>query len=102
MYQYPIGKFRRMKMSHMIATSEVELHQMAKRIGVARRWYQGDHYDICMSKRDLAFKHGAVSVSMRQLAGILHCLRNELDFTTPQSALDLMLHPIREKQRGRA
>jgi hypothetical protein len=68
MYLYPIGKYRRMKMSHMIADSADELHAMADKIGVARRWYQGDHYDICKSKRDLAIKHGAVEISMRELA----------------------------------
>jgi hypothetical protein len=30
---------------HMIADTEAELHAMAARIGVARRWCQGDHYD---------------------------------------------------------
>ena len=43
--------YRRMMMSHMVADSEPELHNMARRIGVAYRWFQGDHYDICQSKR---------------------------------------------------
>lgn len=53
MYLYPIGQFGRMKMSHMIGDSDHELHAMARRIGIARRWYQGDHYDVAMTKRAL-------------------------------------------------
>lgn len=55
------------KMSHMIADSDDELHAMAKKIGVARKWFQGDHYDIAMSKRTLAIEHGAQSISLKLL-----------------------------------
>jgi hypothetical protein len=44
---------------------------MADRIGVARKWYQGDHYDIALSKRAFAIRHGAVEVTRRQLAFML-------------------------------
>jgi hypothetical protein len=67
---------------------------MAKYIGIARRWYQGDHYDICLSKRRLAVTHGAVEVTMQQMAGIRWCQREERKFKSPQHALDLMLHRI--------
>lgn len=60
----PIG---RMVMCHMIADDESELHAMADRIGVARRWYQGDHYDISMGKRVLAVKAGAIEVTRMAL-----------------------------------
>lgn len=43
--------YGRMLMCHMIADTVDELHRMADRIGVARRWYQGDHYDICLAKK---------------------------------------------------
>ena len=61
------ARYGRMVMCHMIADTEEELHAMASKIGVARRWYQGDHYDICLAKRELAIKLGAVEVTMRQL-----------------------------------
>ena len=32
----------------------VAFHAMADRIGVLRKWHQGDHYDITKSKRALA------------------------------------------------
>ena len=59
--------FRGMVMCHMIADTEEELHAMADTIGVARRWYQGDHYDISKSKRALAVKAGAIEITKRQL-----------------------------------
>jgi DNA-binding response OmpR family regulator len=74
MYLYPMGNFRGMHMSHMIASTDEELHAMAAAIGIARRWYQGDHYDVAMTKRTAAIKLGAVPVTMRQL-GILTILR---------------------------
>lgn len=70
MYRHPMGKFRRMKMSHMIADTEDELHVMASRIDVARKCYQGDHYDVAMSKRELAIQYGAVAITLRELAAL--------------------------------
>ena len=63
--------FRRMLMCHMVADTEEELHDMADEIGVARKWYQGDHYDICLSKRKLAVEAGAVEVTRRELGRIV-------------------------------
>jgi len=70
MYRFPIGRFGRMKMSHLIADTDAELHDMAVRIGIKRRWYQHDHYDICQAKRAVAIALGAVPVSMKQLAAM--------------------------------
>ena len=58
--------YRRMLMCHMLADTEAELHEMADRIGIARRWYQGDHDGICQAKRALAVRFGAVEISRRQ------------------------------------
>lgn len=71
MYQYPIGQFGRMKMSHMTADSTDELLEMADRIGVQRRWLQHagtwkEHFDISLSKRSLAVELGAVEITMRE------------------------------------
>ncbi len=60
----PLG---RMVMCHMVADSEDELHEMARKIGVARRWFQGDHYDICLAKRAIAIGFGAIEVSRMDL-----------------------------------
>lgn len=65
------ASFGRMVMCHMLADTDDELHAMADRIGVARRWHQApprhdSHYDIALSKRALAVAAGAVSITWRQ------------------------------------
>ena len=68
MHATEMGHYRRMKMSHMIADTDEELNAMADRIGVARRWHQGDHYDIALSKRALAVQYGATEITLKQCA----------------------------------
>lgn len=75
MYRYPIGRFGRMKMSHLVADDLDELLRMADRIGVARKWLQypgmgrgRTHFDISVGKRLLAIKYGAVGMPMHELA----------------------------------
>lgn len=71
MYKTSMGKYGRMKMSHMIADTDDELHKMADRIGISRKWYQGDHYDISMLMRARALKYGARPVSMMELGRMI-------------------------------
>lgn len=61
------ARYGRMVMCHMIADTPDELHAMADRIGVARRWHQGDHYDICKAKRRLAVSFGAIELTRMDL-----------------------------------
>jgi hypothetical protein len=68
MYKRAMGRFGRMKMSHMLADSEQELHEMADRIGLDRKHYQVDHYDVSMSRRAIAVYHGAIEVELRVMA----------------------------------
>jgi hypothetical protein len=60
-----------MLMCHMIADTLAELHEMADRIGVKRKWFQEGkalpHYDICQSKRALALKYGSLIIDRKQL-----------------------------------
>lgn len=72
--------FGRMVMCHMVADTSEELHAMADRIGVARRWCQHagterEHYDICLSKRALAIRAGAIAITSRQLVAIRRARR---------------------------
>jgi len=62
--------FGRMVMCHMMADTPAELHDMADKIGVARKWFQGDHYDIALSKRVLAVQLGAEQITLREMAQI--------------------------------
>lgn len=57
------AKFGRMVMCHMIADTDTELHAMADTIGLARKWFQGDHYDISLSLRAKAIAAGAQEVT---------------------------------------
>jgi len=62
-----------MRMCHMLADSTQELLEMADRIGVKRKWIQSagtwrEHFDICLTKRELAIKNGAVEKSQKELA----------------------------------
>lgn len=72
--------YGRMKMCHMLADTDEELHAMADRIGVARKWWQspektsGSHYDIALSKKALAIAAGAVEITWRQ-AGAMNTRR---------------------------
>lgn len=72
--------FGRMIMCHMLADTEQELHAMAAKIGVARRWHQKSntphsHYDICLSKRADAVRLGAKEIGRREVADIIKTKR---------------------------
>ncbi len=85
------AKYRRMVMCHMVADTELELHFMADKIGVARRWFQqtvsGPHYDICLSKKSRAVALGAVQITQRQCAAICWCKRNKVEYKGPADAV---------------
>lgn len=73
MYRTKIGRYRHMRMSHMIADSSGELLAMADRIGLKRRWLQkagtaDEHFDIGMGLRAKAVAAGALEISMKELA----------------------------------
>ena len=77
MYRYPMGRFRRMKMSHMMADSRDELLAMADLIGLDRAWLQNagqgrdrEHFDVSLAYRRKAVAAGAIEVSMTELARI--------------------------------
>lgn len=70
------ARLGRMVMCHMLADSLDELHTMADRIGISRRWFQGPpkhspHYDISLSKRKQAVARGAREVTSRELVEIM-------------------------------
>lgn len=74
------AQFGRMVMCHMLADTDEELHAMADRIGVARRWHQKagtphSHYDIALSKRALAVAAGAVEIDKRGVYELIKARR---------------------------
>lgn len=78
--------FGGMIMCHMIADTPAELHAMADRIGVARRWFQTPprasfwHYDIAHSKRALAIRHGAIDCDRNTFVAALRRIRESKAF----------------------
>jgi hypothetical protein len=46
-----------------------ELHAFAARLGIPRRRFQGDHYDLPPHLRERAVELGAQEVSARELTG---------------------------------
>lgn len=84
--------YGRMIMCHMIADTDDELHAMAARIGVARRWFQKPgtarrHYDIALSKRALAVEAGAVEITWRQTGAMVAHRRARGTLGTPHEAV---------------
>lgn len=67
-------RYRTMVMCHMLADTLGELLTMADQIGVQRKWLQTPvtrpHFDICMTKRALAVRHGAIEITMREAAAM--------------------------------
>lgn len=78
---YPYG---RMMMCHLIADTPEELHAMADRIGVARRWFQAlasfPHYDIAKGKRAMAVQAGAIECDRGALVQAIQRIRQSRAF----------------------
>lgn len=78
--------YGRMVMCHMIADTPEELHAMADKIGVARKWFQTKasfpHYDIAKSKRVLAVREGAVECDRNALVEAMRRIRATGTFVT--------------------
>lgn len=54
--------------AHLVSdTSYDELHALAEALGIPRRAFQGDHYDLPADMRDDAIALGAQAVSGREL-----------------------------------
>ena len=84
MYKYPLGEFRNMKMSHLIADTEEELLTFVKKIGVNPKWIQhrelgkgNVHFDISLSKRRLAIQYGAKQITLKELSILMKKWREE-------------------------
>lgn len=68
------AKYGRLILCHMIADTDAELRAMADQIGLGQKWHQVDHFDICLAKRAIAIRLGAIEVTKRQ-AGCMRIRR---------------------------
>ena len=97
--------FGRMKLCHMIADTDEELHAMAQRLGLTRRWWQfpentsGSHYDIALSKRSLAIQMGAMPITVRQCAAMNWRRKVEGFIGEPEGALVWLQQHFAKRRR---
>jgi hypothetical protein len=87
-----LAPFRNMIMCHMIADTDEELHAMADRLGLARKWHQKpgthhSHYDISIGYKSRAIKLGAIQIKRSELGAMLRHKREFGRLGTPQEAL---------------
>jgi hypothetical protein len=60
--------FRGRRWCHMVSDVDLaELHELADQVGIPRRAFQGDHYDVPEELRPLVLDAGAVAVESREL-----------------------------------
>lgn len=63
-----IWPWRGMRWAHLVSDESYdELHEFADRLGIPRRAFQGDHYDVPAHIRDEAIALGAEAVDARVL-----------------------------------
>ena len=59
--------------SHLVSdTSYAELHEFAARLGIPRRAFERDHYDVVAERYAAAVAVGAQPVSTREIVARLH------------------------------
>ena len=64
----PLFHWQGERWCHLVSDSNLdELHQFAERVGVPRRGFQGDHYDIPEELRQRVVLAGAQEVGSREL-----------------------------------
>jgi hypothetical protein len=80
-----VWPWRGRRWAHLVSDDSYdELHEFAERLGIPRRAFQGDHYDIPAELRDDALALGAHPVPARELvrrlqqAGLRRRKRREL------------------------
>lgn len=70
----PHNVFGHLMWCHMIADSIVELNEFAvKKLHLKKEWFQAGsvpHYDITATKRELAIKYGAKTVTIQELVRV--------------------------------
>ena len=92
-------------MSHMIADSEKELHAMAQKIGVYRKWFQANssypHYDITKGMKAKAILYGARPITWRQLGLMTGNANAGFGLGTPEDAEKIFKKRIADIRRNR-
>jgi hypothetical protein len=75
-----VWPFRGERWAHLVSDSSYEeLHAFVEALGIPRRVFQGDHYDVPERLRSAALAHGATAVSSRELVRRLRASGLRLD-----------------------
>ena len=81
----PIWEWRGRRWCHLTADSPEELHELAARLGLRRRWFQSkpgqpwhDHYDLPEDVRDQAVACGARPLTIQEMGRRQARLRDSL------------------------
>jgi hypothetical protein len=87
------ARFGRMIMCHMIADTTDELLSMCDKIDVARKWIQNadtprEHFDIALSKRALAIKLGAISITLEQCGCMVYRRKRTGNLGDPSTSVE--------------
>lgn len=99
------ANYGRLILCHMLADSDQELHEMADKIGVNRKWWQspektsGSHYDIALSKKALAIQYGAIEITWRQAGAMNSRRRVTGELGKPEDAEEWLKTYIEEKRK---
>lgn len=99
------AKYGRLVLCHMLANSDEELHAMAAKIGVARKWWQspektaGSHYDIALSKKALAIQYGAIEITWRQAGAMNSRRRVTGELGKPEDAEEWLKNYMEERRK---
>lgn len=88
------SRFARMIMCHMAADTEEELLAMATLIGLPHMWHQfpgtpKSHFDISLSKKDLAIRAGAIQVRPCDIVQLIRAKRKAAKTTRPSKTITL-------------
>jgi len=99
------ANYGRLILCHMLASTDEELHSMAAKIGVARKWWQspektaGSHYDICLSKKAKAIALGAIEITWRQAGAMNSRRRVTGELGKPEDAEEWLKAYMEEKRK---
>ncbi len=64
----PLWHWRGRRWCHLVSDRDLdELHAFAQQLGIPRRGFHGDHYDVPEEHRDAAVVAGATPVGSREL-----------------------------------
>jgi hypothetical protein len=96
--------FGRMVMCHMVADTDEELHTMADKIGVARKWHQKpgtarSHYDIALSKKALALHFGAKQITWKQTSAMTARRAVTGELGSPETAVQWLIDYRKSKKK---